>query len=91
MESNIENPKHLRVAQHEIEPEFLTTAEVAARLRWSVRTIRAKIAAGVLRRDEHYFQPTGCQYRWKWSAVVAWVEGGRNIVAGRTTSLTAGL
>jgi excisionase family DNA binding protein len=61
-------------ARQGIESQYLTTREVAARLRWSVRTIRAKVRAGLLRRGVHYFQPAGSQYRWKWSAVVAWME-----------------
>jgi hypothetical protein len=55
--------------------EFLTTAQVAARLQWSVRTLRAKVAAGVFVESMHFFQRPGCRPRWKWSAVVAWLEG----------------
>lgn len=55
--------------------EYLTSAEVAGRLRWSVRTLRAKIAAGALREGLHFFRPQGCQPRWKWAAVVEWLEG----------------
>jgi hypothetical protein len=28
-------------------------------------------AGGVFREGQHFFQPTGCQPRWKWEAVVA--------------------
>ena len=63
----------------EIEPEYISTAEVARRLRWSVRTIRAKIQAGVLRRGEHFFRPAGCRAFWKWSKVAEWVESGRPV------------
>jgi hypothetical protein len=59
-----------------VEPEgYLTTAEVMKRLKWSARTMRAKIADGVFREGQHFFQPAGCQRRWKWSAVAAWLEG----------------
>ena len=57
--------------------EYCTTSEVAARLRWSRRTVREKIRNGVFRLNEHFFQPPGCQMRWKWSAVAAWLEGER--------------
>jgi len=57
------------------QPEYITTAEVARRLKWSARTMRAKIAGGVFREGQHFFQPAGCQPRWKWEAVVAWLEG----------------
>jgi excisionase family DNA binding protein len=66
-----------RVIGHEVEPQYLRTAEVAARLRWSKRTVREKVRAGVFRLNEHFFQPPGCQMRWKWSAVAAWLEGER--------------
>lgn len=58
-----------------VEPEYLTTAEVGKRLKWSARTMRAKIAAGVFVAGKHFFQPPGCQLRWKWTAIVAWLEG----------------
>jgi hypothetical protein len=60
--------------------EYLTTGELTQRLRWAPRTIRAKIAAGVFREGMHFFQPPGCQRRWKWSAVVAWLEGQHSTV-----------
>jgi excisionase family DNA binding protein len=81
VELRIDRPDHEQAADrtvgHAIEREYITTAEVAERLRWSKRTLRAKIQAGVFRRGEHFFQPPGCQYRWKWSAVANWVEGVR--------------
>jgi excisionase family DNA binding protein len=80
--STLASPKHEHAAdetvRHGIEPEYLTTREVAERLRWSVRTVRSKIGAGILRKGEHFFEPEGSQRRWKWSAVSRWLEGGRN-------------
>jgi hypothetical protein len=32
----------------------------------------------VFRRGEHFFEPGGCQPRWKWSAVAAWMESEGN-------------
>ena len=54
--------------------EYLTIAEVAARLKLSAKTVRNKIAAGVFREGVHFFRPAGLGPRFKWSAVVAWLE-----------------
>jgi len=81
MESRTEIPSDQQAAHravnHDVEPQYLRTAEVAARLRWSKRTVREKVRIGVFRRGEHFFEPGGCQPRWKWSAVAAWMEGNR--------------
>ena len=54
--------------------EYLKISEVAERLKLSPRTIANKMAAGVFRRGVHYFSPAGLGPRFKWSAVVAWLE-----------------
>ena len=54
--------------------EYLTIAELAARLKLKPKTIQNKIAAGIFRRGVHYFSPAGLGPRFKWSAVVAWIE-----------------
>lgn len=54
--------------------EYLTIAEVAARLKNSPKTIKNKMAAGIFRKGAHYFSPPGLGPRFKWSAVVAWIE-----------------
>jgi len=36
------------------------------------------MAAGVFRRGVHYFSPAGLGPRFKWSAVVAWLEQTEN-------------
>ena len=59
---------------HELEREYITTREVAARLRWSRRTVREKIRTGVFRRGVHFFEPAHTRRFWRWSSVVAWVE-----------------
>ena len=65
-----------------VPPAYLTTAEAAAYLRWSKRTIREKVRTGVFRRGQHYFQPPGCQMRWKTDAIVRWLESeGTNLFA----------
>ena len=54
--------------------EYLTIAEVAARLKIKPKTIKNKMAAGIFRRGLHFFSPPGLGPRFKWSAVVAWLE-----------------
>ena len=67
--------------------EYLKIAEVAARLKLSPRTIANKMAAGVFRRDVHYFRPPGLGPRFKWSAVVMWVEQSEEPVADGDDSI----
>jgi len=55
--------------------EYLTIAEVAARLKIQPKTIRNKMAAGIFRKGVHYFSPNGLGPRFKWSAVRDWIEG----------------
>ena len=54
--------------------EYLTISEVAARLKIKPKTIKNKMAAGIFRRGVHYFSPVGLGPRFKWSAVVQWLE-----------------
>ncbi len=81
METRIDSPEHDRTVGHGIEKEYLTSSETAARLRWAPRTLREKVRTGVFRRGVHFFEPPGCQRRWRWSAVAAWLEGERPPVA----------
>lgn len=53
---------------------YLTTSEVARYLRWSKRTLRAKVRAGVFRQGVHFFRRPECQVLWKWAAIVRWLE-----------------
>jgi len=55
--------------------EYLTIAEVAQRLKLTPKTVRNKMASGVFRQGEHYFRRKGIGTRFKWGAVVAWLEG----------------
>jgi len=64
--------------------EYLTIDDVAARLKCSRNTIVNRISAGISREGVHYFRPQGtnrkgkawhCDPLFKWSAIVAWVEG----------------
>src|SRR5215510_13586497 len=54
--------------------EYLTISEVAVRLKVAPKTVRNKMASGVFRRGEHYVRPKGLGTRFKWGAVVAWLE-----------------
>ena len=54
--------------------EYLTISELSARLKLKPKTIKNKMGAGVFRKGEHYFSPSGLGPRFKWSAVVAWLE-----------------
>ena len=54
--------------------EYLTIDEVAERLKLKPKTVQNKMATGAFRKGVHYFRPPGMQARFKWSAVVAWLE-----------------
>jgi len=54
--------------------EYLTIGKLAARLSLKPKTIKNKMASGIFRRGVHYFSPKGIGPRFKWSAVVAWLE-----------------
>jgi hypothetical protein len=54
--------------------EYLTISEVAARLKVTPKTVRNKMASGVFRKGVHYFSPLSMGPRFKWSAVVSWLE-----------------
>jgi len=54
--------------------EYLTIGEVAARLKVKPKTVKNKMASGIFRKGIHYFSPQGLGPRFKWSAVVAWLE-----------------
>jgi hypothetical protein len=54
--------------------EYLTLDEVAARLKLNKKTIQNKMAGGIFQKGVHYFRPNGLGPRFKWSAVVEWLE-----------------
>ncbi len=54
--------------------EYLTIEGLGKRLRLQPKTIKNKMASGIFRRGVHYFSPKGIGPRFKWSAVVAWLE-----------------
>ncbi len=56
--------------------EYVTVAEVAARLKLKPKTVRNRMYDGNWRRGEHWFSRPGIGPRFKWSAIVRWLEGG---------------
>ena len=54
--------------------EYLTISELSARLKIKPKTIKNKMASGIFRKGVHFFSPVGLGPRFKWSAVVTWVE-----------------
>ncbi len=54
--------------------EFLTIKEAAARLKVTPKTLKNKMAAGILKKGVHYFSPKGLGPRFRWSALLAWLE-----------------
>jgi hypothetical protein len=54
--------------------EYLTINEVASRLKVKPKTVQNKMAMGVFKKGVHYFSPKGLNPRFKWSAVVEWLE-----------------
>ena len=54
--------------------EYLKIKDLAQRLGFSPKSIRNKMAEGTFRKGVHYFSPSGIGPRFKWSAVVEWLE-----------------
>ena len=54
--------------------EYLTIEELSARLKIAPKTVKNKMASGIFRKGIHYFSPQGLRPRFKWSAIVAWLE-----------------
>jgi hypothetical protein len=52
----------------------LTVCEVAARLKLTPKSVRNRMYDGTWRRGEHWFSRPGIGPRFKWSALVAWIE-----------------
>ena len=66
------------------DPEYLTIDEVATRLKCKRKTVINRMISGIYVEGVHYFRPAGtnkkgkpwrCDPLFKWSAIVAWVEG----------------
>jgi hypothetical protein len=61
--------------------EYLTIEELSARLKIKPKTVKNKMASGIFRKGTHFFSPPGLGPRFKWSAVVAWLEEPEAITA----------
>ena len=57
-----------------ISQEYLTIAELGECLKLSPKTIKNKMASGIFKKGAHYFSPRGIGPRFKWSAIVSWLE-----------------
>ncbi len=64
--------------------EYLTIDELAARLKLKPKTIKNKMVSGVFVKGIHYFSPSGMGPRFKWSAIVAWIEADEREQANAT-------
>ena len=64
----------LKELASEIAKEYLTIEELGRRLSWEERTIRNKMESGIFKKGVHYFSPKGIRPRFKWNAIVAWLE-----------------
>ncbi len=74
--------KSSQVTREMISQEYLTIAELGECLKLSPKTIKNKMASGIFKKGAHYFSPRGIGPRFKWSAIVAWLEGQEQQVAG---------
>ena len=54
--------------------EYLTVAEVAGRFKVTPKTVRNRMYDGTWRRGVHWFAPRGTSPRFRWSALVTWLE-----------------
>jgi len=61
--------------------EYLSIKALGDRLELESKTIRNKMANGTFIKGVHYFSPSGMGPRFKWSAVVAWMEAGEQVKA----------
>ena len=64
--------------------EYLTIEKLGERLDLKPKSIRNKMANGTFIKGIHYFSPDGMGPRFKWSAVVAWLEAGEQEQAKAT-------
>lgn len=57
------------------QPEYLTTREVAERLRLRPKRVLALVASGTFREGRHYVRPPGIRIRFIWPRIEAWLQG----------------
>lgn len=56
------------------EDEYLTIAEVAARLKLKPKSVKNRMTSGIFIKGVHWFSPEGLGPRFLWSAVRAKIE-----------------
>ena len=71
-------------ATHE---EYITIEELADRLSLKPKTIRNKMASGIFNKGTHYVSPRGLGPRFKWSAIVKYMESGNDITDTRSKGI----
>jgi hypothetical protein len=54
--------------------EFITVAELAEALGLKPKTVRNRMYDGTWRRGEHWFARPGIGPRFRWAAVLAWIQ-----------------
>jgi len=54
--------------------EYLSINELASRLKLKPKTVKNKMSNGTFAKGVHYVSPKGLRPRFKWSAIVAWLE-----------------
>ena len=67
--------------------EYLTISAVATRLGLKPKTVKNKMASGIFQKGTHFFSPPGLGPRFKWSAVVAWLEQSQEQHTGNDDNL----
>ena len=75
----------------QITKEYLTIDELAKRLSWEKRTVENKMEARIFKRGVHYFHPKGIRPRFKWSAIVKWLEEDKERIKDNPTSVDSPL
>ena len=71
--------------------DYLTDRKFGSRLDWSPKTVERKVREGVFIEGVHYFQRPGMRRRWKWSAIVRWLENGDDGPVPETAIPLAGM
>jgi hypothetical protein len=56
--------------------EYLTVADLAARLKVAVKTVRNHMYDGLWQKGVHWFAPPGIGPRFSWRAIEQWLRGG---------------
>lgn len=60
----------------ERDDEYLTVAELAARLKVASKTVRNHMYDGTWAKGVHWFSPPGIGPRFSWLAIEGWLRGG---------------